>query len=539
MGSVDSSPGKCDSNKKELCYPVFNNTQTTYGCTQPKNEDPVVNYLVFDESVQNPKFNKKDPNDKYTHLNLKDASVVIGIQNFIRDEVMPRYSYDDYTKIPKGPIAILRPSVFMPDVLDKVRSAVNSFVYKNNTHAELVLEQLTNSRVQQLIQDTLMYLIANQKINIPFTDNLKPTIDTVITRLNLANVKNFTAPEWSLITNNLPPNLSNLSDPNSLLTHLVAVKTNSEKIDKPEKLADILTLSAKEEPYLDFFNFSGRPYSLLKLDILPGIYVDSDGELSVRPTPGVFLESIPKDLNSTNNRELIFIPGIFNSVSSPDCSVNSIFTPGIMSLPIDNYDLSNLPNDINKYLNKFVPMQMPFSINGFLTPLKASTSDTIATLIQMENNAVITSFNSHLLLTPLDFNPDTSFDIITKNDKFINNLFASESLNKVIREQKRLNTQNLASTLILSNPTMLPLNKQIFFNTNCINSANKPKYSSKGSQFYNHTNPFDNVTIVPLIIYDESGIPIPQSVVNTALEKFCRNYQGKYLFVQNDLLMVV
>jgi hypothetical protein len=292
LGSADRTPDRCDPSKQE-CYPPYNNTNAT--CTQPDKDEPVINYLVFDESDQNPNFKvSPDPSEKYNRLNLNDASVVMGFQNFIKDEVMSRFAYNDYTKIPKGPLAILRPTIDIPDILTTVKDKVNLLVERNNAQASAILEQLVSNRIQQLIQDTVLFLVANKKITIPVTDNLKPLIDRIIGRLNLSDVKKLELPEWNLAAANLPGNLSNLGDPNSLLTHLNALRANSDQIDKPELLGDILTLNAKEEPYLDFLNFSSRPYNLLKMDILPGIYVDADGELSLRPTPGVYLESLPK-----------------------------------------------------------------------------------------------------------------------------------------------------------------------------------------------------------------------------------------------------
>jgi hypothetical protein len=202
-----------------------------------------------------------------------------------------------------------------------------------------------------------------------------------------------------------------------------------------------------------------------------------------------------------------------------------------MSVPIEKYDLSNLANDVNKYLNKFVPMQLPFSINGFLTPLKLPISDTITALAINENTPVeLGLFKSHLLLTPLDFNPDVTFDLISKNQKFINNLFSADSINQVVRQQKSLDTQNLASTLVLANPTMLPLNKQSTLNVPCVSNATVKRHNPKGAFFYTPTYPGENVTVLPYVLYEEGAnctkCNIPASVVTAALENYCKNYQG-------------
>lgn len=255
----------------------------------------------------------------------------------------------------------------MPNILNQVRDKVNTLI---DRRAEDILDQLQATRIQDLVQDTLLYLIANNKLNstVVTPENLTATIFQLVDKLNLSDLKNFSTPLWSLDPATFPPNLT-LDDPTGLVRHLNALKVNSDKLTSQDQLADVLGLKTENLIYLDFFNFSTRPYSLLKLDILPGIFVDSDNELSLRPVPGLFLESIPTDPLSPD-RELIFLPGIFNPVASSNCDLNSIFTPGIMSLPIDNYDLANLPLDSSRYLNRFIPMQLPFNINGFLTPLK-------------------------------------------------------------------------------------------------------------------------------------------------------------------------
>lgn len=536
LGSINNNTGKCDPKKDEFCYPVSNSTDK-YICLggvnndqqAQKNSTPIVNYLIFDESNRNPKF-KDDPNrpnDSYKRLNLSDASVVVGIQNFIRDEVMPRYAYNNYAKIPKGPLALLRPSIDIPGVINSVRDRVNTFIAQNDTRASNALDKLTSNRIQQLVQDTLLNLIANQQLGDKLVlNNLNSTIDKLIDKLNLSHYKNYSTQFLNLKPQNYDPKLNQSS---GLVEHLDALLKNSQKLDKPEYLRDILSLTANNEPYLDLFNFSNRPYSLVKLDVLPGIYVDPDGELSLRPTPGIYLESLPADKNDTSDRELIFLPGIFNPASSPDCSIKTIFTPGVMSLPIDNYDLNNLPNDANKYLNKFVPMQLPFNINGFLTPLRSSQTDTISALLSQPDDPTTDNLDikSHLILTPLDINPDSSLDLMTKNEKFMKNLFSTNWLDKLMNEQKQLDTLNLASTLILSDPTMLPLSKQNILNTGCLPNGTSlnPRYNPRGAQFYNPSYPIQNVTVLPYIFYDENGEPIPSSIVEESIAKYCRNYQ--------------
>lgn len=260
----------------------------------------------------------------------------------------------------------MRPSVDMPSTLNNVRNKVNGLI---DRRADEILDQLQRYRVQDLVQDTLLYLITNKLLNTTISpDNLTQTIAQLTEKLNLSDLRNFSTPLWRLDAPN-NTNLTSESDQSGLARHLDALQSNSDKLNTVDQLGDVLGLQADNQRYIDFFNFSTRPYSLLKLDILPGIFVDSDSELSLRPVPGVFLESIPTDPTSPD-RQLIFLPGIFNPVASSNCDLKSIFLPGIMSLPIDNYDLAHLPLDFSRYLNRFIPMQMPFNLNGFLTPLR-------------------------------------------------------------------------------------------------------------------------------------------------------------------------
>lgn len=207
--------------------------------------------------------------------------------------------------------------------------------------------------------------------------------------------------------------------------------------------------------------------------------------------------------------------------------------PGVMSLPIDNYDISSLVNDMSKYLNKFMPLQLPFSINGFLTSLSSSsTADIITNLLQPNSPS---QFRSYVILTPLDFNPDATLGILTKNVKFRASLFPPGSLNQVIKNQKKLNTQELASTLLVYNPTMLATNKQNFLNSNCVisNATGAPKkFLPKGVQFYNTIKPAENVTVLPYILYEEgencTKCNIPAAVVQNALNNYCKSYECKF-----------
>jgi hypothetical protein len=520
LGNVDNNSGtKCDKSKGEFCYPLLNGIG--YQCLPSGNSnqpnkpgaDDIVNYLVFDQS----NINSDD------RLNLSDAGTVMKIQDFIRDEVLPRYSYNDYSKIPKGPLAIMRPSVNMPDILNGVVSKINSIINSQIPDAANILDDLINSRIQQIIKDTLLYLIASGKLP-QNGDTLDQTIDKVIQQLKIQDIKLFSPSQWNLIINSLPDEIKT-NDPTALISHLEALKNNSDALVDFNKLNDVLTLRGSNKITIDLDNYTNRPYTLLRADILLGIYSEPDGNLSIRPTPGLFLASQSTDDSSPP--ELIFLPGLFNPASSSDCSINSLFMPGIMSLPIDQYNINSLTQDPTQYLNKFIPMQLPFNLNGFLTSRKVSLADNIVNILTSPNNGALLN-NSQLLFTPIDFDANTKFDIINNNDKFMTNLFTAQdaSLYKVVNEQTQFPPLDLASTQVLSNPTELPVTKQNALNDQCINLKSKPKYSPNNGQFYDVLQSSANVSTLPFILYDDDGNPIPSDVVEKAIIKYCQNYQG-------------
>ena len=196
---------------------------------------------------------------------------------------------------------------------------------------------------------------------------------------------------------------------------------------------------------------------------------------------------------------------------------------------VDSYHLANLNDTSASYLNTFAPMQLPFNINGLLTPLGASMNKILRHLRELGNSTLTNLTTSYMLLTPLDF-ADSSFDLITTNEKFMSSLFAGDdaSLYRVVERQTSLDALNLASTQVLSNPAMLPLSKRNAFKTKCLHNqaAGAGGPSPKGAQFYDQMNPTSNVTVVPLVVYDVWGEPIASNVVKDALEKYCANYQS-------------
>ena len=303
-----------------------------------------------------------------------------------------------------------------------------------------------------------------------------------------------------------------------------------------DALVDALKKSSMEtSTHFRYFSFNGKQYNLLKVDILAGIYKDSEAEITVRPTPGLFLQTLPNPEDpSVPFGDIIFLPGVFNPASDgPSCPSTSIFLAGVWSHPVNCYSISNLKNDPTIYLNKFDAMKLPFDLNQFLTPVDIKPSSKIDP-----------DWISYPLFTPLDFAEPTDIKFITSNAKFMSNLFSAdqrsntlrqandnkvEALNRVISQQRQLDQVNLATTLIMSNPTNLATNYRDKMECGCFNSERllTNLYNPAGIQFYDLSAPTNDVSILPFILYDKSGNPISSVVLKAAIGKYCSGYQSR------------
>lgn len=302
--------------------------------------------------------------------------------------------------------------------------------------------------------------------------------------------------------------------------------TIPDSIDFSE-LTKALSFQSTETPFLNIFQLQNNQYNLLKVDILTGVYQDIDGEISLRPTPGLFLRSAPNPRNlNMPFGEIIFLPGIFNPASSDDCSSSSMFTPGIMAPVIECFKMSNLNPDSTEYLNKFSPMKLAFNLNGFLFPGKIIPDQNVAnklfTLKPSDSN-----WATYPMLTVLNTKPE-DMNFIKTNDKFMSNLFSPGQLDKVIREQKFLDTLNLASTQIISSPTVLAIKDQGIFNYQCLGVTLGFYLNPQGVQFYDLNVPNNQANLLPFIIYDKFGNPISNFVVQDAIKRYCLQYQGRF-----------
>lgn len=294
------------------------------------------------------------------------------------------------------------------------------------------------------------------------------------------------------------------------------------------------SLLSTKTPFMNLFTYSEKQYDFLKVDILTGIYVDQDGEISIRPTPGVFLQSIasPDDPQKPFG-EIFFIPGIFNPISNGKCKFNTLFTPGVFGPSVDCYSFKNLEADPTSYLNKFIPMKMPFNINGFLSP---TSNLSVGTNVNRGIDPSNLNLISYPLLTPLDFNSNDNLALITQNNKFMTNLFSPDSLNKVIKEQKPLDRMNLAATQIISSPSALSMSNKQLYNYQCLKYVPGKipiRYYPQGVQFYTILTPKEGVGMVPFILYDSNGMPISSVIVQTAIVQYCKAYQSNYFFYGN------
>ena len=229
----------------------------------------------------------------------------------------------------------------MPDMLNYVREKLNDNLSRNsNTTNTQKLNRSVTNRIHQLVFNALQKIAASNPIS-SVTNVSVDLVKDVIAKLNIIDHKNFSTPLWSLLSNNsgqYKKSALNADVPHSLVSSVQALKLNVDQLrGTVDELIDVLTLRIPDGPFIDFLNFSSRRYIPVEMDIMHGIYIEANGDLSVRPTPGLFLVSPESD-------ELTFLPGLFNptwSLPNPDdldCAQSGrLFTPGIMSLPIGNY----------------------------------------------------------------------------------------------------------------------------------------------------------------------------------------------------------
>ncbi len=461
------------TNKNDFCYPILNNS---FDCVSQTVKLEITNYLVFDQTNYSTK----------GFLDFTQSDVLMGIQDFIRNSVIPAYLNNDYVYIPKGPLAIFMQPISMPGTLNRVKNKFNSLLSLNRTSSQQAdqLNSLISSLVRSIVADELNNDLLLNISNLNYT----------LSKLNIFDGKNFTDLDSYSISlwNKYALNVTN--DALNVNKSLDLLEANLAKLDSIEDFSRNL-IGINSGSYLNFTNIS---YSVIRLEILIGIYLDFNNRLIIRPTPGLFL------ISNINESDLSFLPGVFNPISG----IMGIFSPGIMSLPIDNFNLNTLKHQSSKYLNKFAQIILPFNLNVILTPYKSFLFDAL-------NISTITA-TSKLLLTPLDFLFNSSFDFIRKDVYFMSNLFSSESFARLAQSEPTIDRLGLLSTQLFISDQEGMSNKR---KANRINQV-------KGVQFYTPLKPNDNVTILPLISYeDDEKIPIPASLIKTAISAYCSSYK--------------
>ena len=127
------------------------------------------------------------------------------------------------------------------------------------------------------------------------------------------------------------------------------------------------------------------------------------------------------------------------------------------------------------------------------------------------NNSNYT-YVSKVILTPIDFNQDSNFNIL-KNDIISSN----QSFENIIKNITYNNTLDLVSTQILLT------NSKTFFSRITNNN-----YNPGGIQLYDEIVLNNNLTIVSFIVYDKNQfITIPKDIIQKAIESYCLNYKNE------------
>ena len=124
--------------------------------------------------------------------------------------------------------------------------------------------------------------------------------------------------------NNIELSMLN-GDPNYLVNSLDELKSKSQNLDALKTdLIDLFSLNINNESYLNYFDLSKKNIEILKIDILPGIYIDANDNLLIRPTPGLFYRYLSRDLKKSHGNELVFLPGIFNPATDLNQQANAM-----------------------------------------------------------------------------------------------------------------------------------------------------------------------------------------------------------------------
>lgn len=166
------------SSDGQLCYPKLNSVSSNQ-CLPQKQLEPLMNYLTFDQT----KFTGNEA------LSLTQSNILTGIQDLLVNEVIPRYSYDDYTATPTGPLAILLTSVDMPGTLNYIRDKMNALIFESDVNAKDTLTFKLNARIDQLLRR----LLSQQG-----KQNTFGAISDLRLKLNVQDFSSFSTDLWSM-----------------------------------------------------------------------------------------------------------------------------------------------------------------------------------------------------------------------------------------------------------------------------------------------------------------------------------------------------
>lgn len=175
----------------QLCYPYLNSDRAKQ-CLVPKQQDSMINYLTFDQSVTNQNIQQNTASNK---LDLSSPSTLTGIQSLLINEILPRYAFNDYTNAPQGPLAIILQSIDIPGVLSDFRERLNTFILKQDKNAGEKLMSSIDSRIEQIIR--------TQMILQGLDDDDPKLVAEFKKKLNVPDCGGFTPPLWDLQLNNV------------------------------------------------------------------------------------------------------------------------------------------------------------------------------------------------------------------------------------------------------------------------------------------------------------------------------------------------
>ena len=185
----------------------------------PKQQDSMINYLTFDQSTTNENIQQDIDNNK---LDLSKQNTLTGIQSLLINEILPRYAFNDYTKTPQGPLAIILQSIDIPGALTDLRNQLNSFILKQDSNAGEKLMSSINSRIEKIIRTEMIMQGLDD-------DDTKLVADFKM-KLKVTEYEGFTPPLWDLQLSNILGDTQIKKMPFDLYQTMVTLNDNLKMI---------------------------------------------------------------------------------------------------------------------------------------------------------------------------------------------------------------------------------------------------------------------------------------------------------------------